>query len=90
MDRARARSTHLGHHCYFPLAKTLRTMDLRRLRALETIDPTPLAPWRAQAFAEIEIEPNREQAKENAAMPRPDGICPELQCFLMHPARRTT
>ncbi|KAI3047626.1 hypothetical protein CBS147353_11740 [Aspergillus niger] len=70
MDRARARSTHLGHHCYFPLAKTLRTMDLRRLHALETIDHTPLAPWRAQAFAEIEIEPNREQAKENAAARR--------------------
>lgn len=68
--RARARSTHLGHRCYSALAKTLRTMDLRRLQTLETIDPTPLAPWREQTFAEIEIKPNREKAKANAAARR--------------------
>ncbi|GCB25455.1 hypothetical protein AAWM_08340 [Aspergillus awamori] len=45
-------------------------MDLRRLQALETIDPTPLAPWRGQTFAEMNIEPNREKAKENTAARR--------------------
>lgn len=45
-------------------------MDLRRLQKLETIDPTPLAPWREQTFAEIAIEADREQAKENAAARR--------------------
>ena len=34
--------------------------------ALETIDPRPLPPWLAEAFEEIEIEPNREIAKERA------------------------
>jgi hypothetical protein len=41
-------------------------MDLRRLQALETIDPKPLAPWRVQPFTEIEIEPDREKAQANA------------------------
>jgi ribonuclease HI len=45
-------------------------MDLRRLQALETIDPKPLAPWREQPFVEIEIEPDREKAKESAATRR--------------------
>ena len=70
MARERTRSTDLGHHCYFPLAKILRIMDLHRLQALETIDPKPLAPWREQTLAEIEIEPNQEKAKKNAAARR--------------------
>ncbi|KAF4202410.1 hypothetical protein CNMCM8927_000222 [Aspergillus lentulus] len=45
----------------------MRTMDLDRLQALEKIDPTPLAPWRTPAFTEIDIEPDREKAKENAS-----------------------
>ncbi|GCB25482.1 hypothetical protein AAWM_08805 [Aspergillus awamori] len=45
-------------------------MDLHRLQALETIDPKPLAPWREQTLAEIEIEPNQEKAKKNAAARR--------------------
>ncbi|KAJ8147650.1 hypothetical protein LV162_008857, partial [Aspergillus fumigatus] len=45
----------------------MRTMDLARLQALEKIDPTPLAPWRTPAFTEIDIEPDREKAKENAS-----------------------
>ena len=48
------------------MAELLRTMDLRRLQALETIDQKPLAPWRAQPFTEIEIEPDREKAQANA------------------------
>jgi ribonuclease HI len=41
-------------------------MDLDRLAELETIDPRPLPPWRHEAFAEVEIEPDREVARERA------------------------
>jgi ribonuclease HI len=41
-------------------------MDLARLQALETIDPRPQPPWRTPAFSEIDIEPDHDQAKENA------------------------
>ncbi|KAK9594981.1 hypothetical protein V6Z93_010714 [Aspergillus fumigatus] len=67
IKRARTRSTHIGTGSRFPLAETMRTMDLARLRALEKINPTPLAPWRTPAFTEIDIEPDREKAKENTA-----------------------
>ncbi|KAI2955344.1 hypothetical protein CBS147323_9585 [Aspergillus niger] len=50
----------------FPLAETMRTMDLKRLQTLETIDPRPLAPWRAQPFVEVDIEPDREKAQARA------------------------
>jgi hypothetical protein len=70
MIRARTRSTHVRAHSQSPLAETLRIMDLRRLQALETIDSKPLAPWREQPFVEIEIEPDREMAKESAATRR--------------------
>ncbi|KAI9035843.1 reverse transcriptase [Aspergillus affinis] len=66
IKRAKERSTYTGSGARFPLAEKLRTMDLRRLLALETIDPKPLAPWRAQPFIEIEIEPDREKAQANA------------------------
>ncbi|KAI3033203.1 hypothetical protein CBS76997_11321 [Aspergillus niger] len=64
--RAKERSTYIGSGARFPLAETLRTMNLGRLQALETIDPKPLAPWRSQPFTEIEIEPDREKAQANA------------------------
>jgi hypothetical protein len=32
----------------------------------DTIDPTPLPPWREPAFVEINIEPDREKAKDKA------------------------
>ena len=44
----------------------MRTMDLRHLQALETIDPRLLAPWRTQSFTEIKIEPDREKAQAQA------------------------
>jgi hypothetical protein len=67
IQRARKRNTHIGAGCRFPLAETMRTMDLARLQALENIDPAPLAPWRTPAFTEIDIEPDRETAKEKAS-----------------------
>lgn len=66
MKRAMERSTHIYSMARFPLAETMRTMDLRRLQALETIDPRPLAPWRAQPFVEVDIEPDREKAQARA------------------------
>ena len=41
-------------------------MDPSRLATLETIGPRPLPPWRAEAFAEIEVKSDRETAKERA------------------------
>ena len=66
MSRAKERSIYIGSGARFPLAETLRTMNLGRLQALETIDLKPLAPWRSQPFTEIEIEPDREKAQANA------------------------
>lgn len=45
-------------------------MDLDRLQALETIEPRPLAPWRTPAFTEIDIEPDREKAKDKTSARR--------------------
>jgi len=45
-------------------------MDLDRLNELETIDPRPLPPWRADAFAKIEIQSDREIARERAETAR--------------------
>jgi hypothetical protein len=41
-------------------------MNLERLNELETIDPRPLPPWRAESFTEIEIQSDRETARERA------------------------
>jgi ribonuclease HI len=45
-------------------------MDLKRLKELETIDPRPLPPWRADSFTEIEIETDQETARERAETAR--------------------
>lgn len=41
-------------------------MDLERLHEIEMIGPTPLPPWRPEAFSRIDIEPDREIAIERA------------------------
>lgn len=41
-------------------------MDIDRLNELETIDPRPLPPWRKDALAEIELESDRERARDRA------------------------
>ena len=45
-------------------------MDVDRLNELEMIDPRPLPPWRTAAFTEIELEPDREIARERAEAAR--------------------
>lgn len=50
---------NVGSYARFPLAEALKTMDVDRLRELETIDPRPLPPWRTNAFTEIELENDR-------------------------------
>jgi ribonuclease HI len=65
--RAATRSTHVGTGARFPLAETLRTMDLNRLQALEIINPKPQQPWQTPAFTEIDIEPDREKAMDKAS-----------------------
>lgn len=64
--RAHKRRNNVGSSSRFPLAEALKTMSLERLRELEMIDPTPLPPWRPEAFSKIEIEPDRETAIEKA------------------------
>jgi hypothetical protein len=44
----------------------LKTMNLDRLNDLETIDPRPLPPWRAESFTEIEIGSDRDTARDRA------------------------
>jgi ribonuclease HI len=41
-------------------------MNVDRLNDVETIDPRPLPPWRAEAFTEIEIGPDRDTARDRA------------------------
>jgi hypothetical protein len=60
------RRNNIGSHARFPLAEALKTMNVDRLNELEMIDPRPLPPWRSEAFAEINVEPDRETARENA------------------------
>jgi ribonuclease HI len=68
--RAQRRRNNIGSYARFPLAEALKTMSLERLRELEMIDPTPLPPWRTEAFSTIEIEPDREIAIERAETTR--------------------
>ena len=65
--RAKRRSLNVGTSARFPLAEAMKTMDLGRLEALETINPSPLAPWAPPVFAEISIDTDREEASERAA-----------------------
>lgn len=64
--RARKRSRLLGSSPRFPLAEVMKTMDLDRLNALETIHPRPLKPWDTPTFEEIKIHPDRDAAIEDA------------------------
>ncbi|KAJ5366120.1 reverse transcriptase [Penicillium brevicompactum] len=64
--RAQNRRNNVGSYARFPLAEALKTMDVDRLNELETINPHPLPPWRPDAFTEIELEPDRETARERA------------------------
>jgi ribonuclease HI len=66
LSRAQKRRNNVPSYARFPLAEALKTMDLERLDELETIDPRPLPPWRAESFTEIEVEPDRETARERA------------------------
>ncbi|OQE09663.1 hypothetical protein PENFLA_c105G04679 [Penicillium flavigenum] len=68
--RAQRRRNNIGTYARFPLTEALKTMSLERLHELEMIDPTPLTPWRTEAFWKIEIEPDREIAIERAVAAR--------------------
>ncbi|GAA3296697.1 hypothetical protein GCM10020218_080510 [Dactylosporangium vinaceum] len=70
LSRAQKRRNNIGSCARFPLAEALKTMDVDRLNELETIDPRPLAPWRLDAFAEVELEPDREIARKRAGSTR--------------------
>jgi hypothetical protein len=64
LARARKRRNNIGTSSCFPLAEALKTMNLERLDELETIDPSPLPPWRTEHLAEVEIGSDRETAVE--------------------------
>ncbi|KAI3014160.1 hypothetical protein CBS147347_11515 [Aspergillus niger] len=71
--RARRRRGNVGSHARFPLAETLKTMNLERLDDLEMIDPAPQPPWRTEAFSKIDIATNREIAMEQAEAARSES-----------------
>jgi ribonuclease HI len=70
LSRAQNRRNNVGSYARFPLAEALKTMDVDRLNELEIIDPRPLPPWRSDAFTEIELEHDRETARERAEVAR--------------------
>lgn len=70
LHRAQRRRNNRGSFGRFPLSEALKTMSLERLQEIEMIDPTPLPPWRKEAFSEIEIESDREVALEKPEAPR--------------------
>jgi hypothetical protein len=70
LRRAQNRRNNVGSYARFPLAEALKTMDLARLDELETIDPRPLPPWRAESFTDIEIGSDRETARVRAMTAR--------------------
>ena len=70
LSRAQNRRNNVGSYARFPLAEALKTMDVDRLNQLEMIDPRPLPPWRLDAFADIELEHDREIASERAEAAR--------------------
>ncbi|KAJ5111881.1 hypothetical protein NUU61_001511 [Penicillium alfredii] len=70
LSRAQNRRNNVGSYARFPLAEAMKTMDVDRLNELETIDPRPLPPWRTKAFLEIELELDRETARERAESTR--------------------
>jgi ribonuclease HI len=66
LARAQNRRNNVGSYARFPLAEAMKTMVVDRLNELEIIDPRPLPPWRSDAFTEIELEHDREIARERA------------------------
>ncbi|OGE47478.1 hypothetical protein PENARI_c043G02462 [Penicillium arizonense] len=64
--RAQKRRNNIGSYARFPLAEALKTMNLGRLDELETIDPRPLPPRRAEPFTKIETASDRGTARERA------------------------
>lgn len=70
LSRAQKRRNNVGSYARFPLAEALKTLDIDRPNQLETIDPRPLPPWRMAAFTEIELELDRETAREKAESAR--------------------
>ncbi|KAF7118717.1 hypothetical protein CNMCM5793_008337 [Aspergillus hiratsukae] len=70
LSRAQKRRNNIGTSSRFPLAEALKTMNLERLDELETIDPSPLPPWRTEPLTEVEIGSDRETAVERAEATR--------------------
>lgn len=50
----------------FPLAEVMKTLDIGKLEALETIDPRPTAPWLELPLQQVEIIQDRDQALAKA------------------------
>lgn len=70
LSRAQKRRNNIGTSSRFPLAEALKTMNLERLDELETIDPSPLPPWRTEPLTEVEIGSDWETAVERAEATR--------------------
>ena|SRR5579871_119330 len=46
LERASRRAVAKGDAARLPIAQVIKTMDMTKLRTLETFDPRPLEPWR--------------------------------------------
>lgn len=64
-ERVKQRVKRKGTHSSSALIQTMRSMERDGLDSLETIDPTPLAPWSQSAFASTAIEHDKIQALED-------------------------
>jgi hypothetical protein len=65
-------------------------MNLERLNELEAIDPSPLPPWRAEPFTDIEIGSDRETAVERAEAARSKSDIVVLCLVSSSPAKKAT
>lgn len=63
LDRAERRVAAKGTTPRCNLMQTLKTMDISKLRMLETIDRKPLKPWRVSDFQQISFARDKEDAE---------------------------
>jgi hypothetical protein len=55
-----------GDAARLPIAQVIKTMDIAKLRTLETLDPRPLEPWKPPATEWIHIPTDKEHAVQLA------------------------
>jgi hypothetical protein len=54
IERTKRRVHRKKNHPKFTLAESMKTMNIKELDGLETIDPRPRAPWKELPFEGVE------------------------------------